>query len=221
MENIIIYGVGAQARQLKYYIENEKCAKVHAFIVDKAYKKTNELCGLPIVEFEAIEKLYPACSYKMLVSFAYTNMMDNRKEKIENSRLKGYSLYSYISKDARIYSNNIGESVIIYPGTLIAPFVTIGKGCFFEISCSVAHNSIIGDYCFFAPGATVCGEVNIGNNVFAGAGAVVANSLNIRDYSFISANTLVSKNMFENSAINPNGDISKANSFEKMRRMCN
>ena len=217
MEDIIIYGIGAQAKQLKRYIEHDECANIHAFVVDRKYKKTDSLCDLPVIEFEEVESLYPPDEYKMLISFAYTNMMDNRKDKIEITKQKGYSLFSYISKDARVYSEKIGESVIIYPGTVIASNVNVGTGCFFEISCSIAHDTILGEYCFFAPGATVCGEVVIENNTFIGSGAVVVNSLKIGSFSFISANALVSKNVLDNSVINPNGGVSNIKSRDKKK----
>ncbi|MDE6616428.1 MAG: hypothetical protein K2K35_07655, partial [Lachnospiraceae bacterium] len=107
----------------------------------------------------------------------------------------GYSMPSYISRDAKVYTNEIGRCVIIYPGTVIEPYVKIGDGCFIESSCCIGHHSIIGNFNFFAPGVTTGGGVVIGDNCFFGVSSVIASGKEIAEKTVIGAGVCVTSNI--------------------------
>ena len=143
MEQIIIYGINMQAQALCKMITQEQQAKVCAFVVDSAYKKTDELLGLPVYEAEKMKELFHPEQYKVCLSFGYKNMVRNREEKFRQCKQCGYTIYTFISKNAHVYTSDIGEGCNIYPGTTIMPFVKIGEGCFIEAGCTIAHLSLI------------------------------------------------------------------------------
>lgn len=187
---LLIYGINQQAQQLCYYlIKEEYC--VEAFCVDKAYYKDAFLLGKPVVYFEEIVKRYPPDTYDIVLSFGYKNMVANRQEKYMLCRKLGYQLPTFISENAYVYTDTIGEGVIIYPNVVIEPFVKIGDGCFLESSCSVAHHSRIGDFNFFALGVTTGGGVVVGNNCFFGLSSTIASGKKIADRCIIGAGVCV------------------------------
>lgn len=59
-------------------------------------------------------------------------MVANREEKYYLCKQKGYEIPTFICKDAHVYTNDIGDGVIIYPNVTIGPCVKVGKGCFFD-----------------------------------------------------------------------------------------
>lgn len=71
------------------------------------------------------------------------------------------------------------DDVILGPGSILAPFVTltsnirIGAGFHANTYCSVAHDCVIGDYVTFAPAAKCNGNVVVEDDAYLGAGCVV------------------------------------------------
>lgn len=214
-KKVLIYGINQQAQQLYYYISMEGNREIEAFIVDREYKTKKTLLGLPVVDFEDIEKKFAPSKYEILLSFGYKNIIRNRQEKYFLCKQKGYNLASYISKDAKVYTEDIGESVIIYPNTIIAPYVKIGNGCFIETSCNISHHTSIGDFNFFAPGTIVVGNVQIGNNCFFGAGSIIATQYSIGDRVVIGAGVCVTGDVKSDTAYRHAEGIIMSNSPEE------
>lgn len=194
-KKILIYGINQQAQQLYYYISKEDAGEVAAFVVDKDFYNGNNLLGLPIVCFEQIKEKFSPMEYNIIVSFGYKNMVRNRQKKILNCVNMGYHIQNFISKDARVYTDQIGSGVIIYPNTVIEPYVKIGDGNFFETSCTIAHNTIIGDFNFFSPGVTIGGDVFIGDNCFLGISSIITTGIKIESLVLIGAGVCVTKNL--------------------------
>lgn len=191
MTKLLIYGIKQQAQQLCFYVENEGCAQVAAFVVDPGYQTVRELNGHPVVTFEEALEAYPPEEYQAAVSFAYQHMMHDRREKLEKCRQAGYPLFTFVSRYATVFADSIGEGNIIYPGCNIAYGVTIGDGNFFETGVTVAHHTKIGNYNFFAPASAVCGDVTIGEHNFFGAHSTVLNSQKIGCEVLLSAGTVL------------------------------
>lgn len=191
MENILIYGFRQQAEQLCFYIENECCGTVSAFVADREYRTVQELCGRPVVFFEEALERYPPQTHKMAVSFAYQHMIHDRAEKCLKSKEAGYRLFTFVSKYATVFAKDIGEGVIVYPGCNIAYGVELGNGNFLETGVTIAHHSKIGSWNFFAPAATVCGDVRIGSFNFIGANSTIFHSAVIGSEVLVGAGAVV------------------------------
>lgn len=191
MEKVLIYGIKQQAQQLCFYIENENCAEVSAFVVDKEYQTCQNLCGHPVVCFEDAVVQYSPQTHKMAVSFAYQHMIHDREEKCLKSQQAGYQLFTFVSRYTTVFAKSIGEGVIIYPGCHIAYGVTVGDGNFFETGVVIAHHTNIGNWNFFAPSAAICGDVAIGDHNFFGANCTVMNSGKIGSEVIVGAGAAV------------------------------
>lgn len=133
-----------QAQQLCYYAELEGAARVVAFVVDAEYQTITELNGHPVITFEEAVKQYPSSEYEFAVSFAYQHMVHDREEKSKKCKNAGYRLFTFISKSALCYSNDIGEGCIIYPGACIEFGAVIGDGNIIDHNVLVGHGSHIG-----------------------------------------------------------------------------
>lgn len=203
MNRLIIYGVNMQAQTLYTMITRENQAQVEAFVVDSAYKKQQELLGLPVHEAEKMRDLFPPERFKVCLSFGYKNMVRNREEKFLQCKDWGYEIYTFVSSNAIVYTKEIGEGCNIYPGTVVMPFAKVGEGCFLETGCVVAHHTEIGAFNFVAPGAHFCGTVKTGKNCFFGGACEVVNSCTIGDSCFVAAGAKVSHDIAPQSVVVP------------------
>lgn len=203
MDQIVIYGINMQAQALYEMITQEQRANVKAFVVDRAYKKQDELLSMPVYEAERIRELFPPEQFKVCLSFGYKNMVLNREEKFKQCKMLGYEIFTFISEHATVYTKHIGEGCNIYPGTTIMPFVEVGEGCFIEAGCTIAHHTQIGAFNFIAPGAHFCGDVKTGKNCFFGGACEVVNSCEIGELSFVAAGAKVSRNIPAQSVVVP------------------
>ena len=206
-KKLLIYGINQQAQQLYYYLSMEGYC-VEAFCVDKSYYKGNSLLNRPVVYFEKVSEIYPPCEYDMVLSFGYKNMVANRQEKYNLCRGLGYNMPSYISRDAKVYTNSIGKCVIIYPNVIIEPYVKIGDGCFIESSCSIVHHSIIGNFNFFALGVTTGGGIIVEDNCFFGLSSIISSCKKISKRTIIGAGVCVTTDTDEGTVLKHSEAIS-------------
>ena len=197
MTKVIIYGINHQAQQLKVLLEHDGQVEVCAFVVDEDYKKSDSLLGIPVYDFETIELNFSPKKYQVVLSFGYKNMVKNREQKYYACKNKGYTLYTYLSKDACIYSDAIGEGTIVYPNCYIAPHTRIGKGCFLENGVSIAHDSKLDDFIFCAPRVNICGDNVIQSNCFLGAGCIVAGDITLQKRSLVAAGAVCLRDALE------------------------
>lgn len=97
--------------------------------------------------------------------------------------------------------------IMIAPGTVINPLVSMGDGVILNSGCIVEHECAIGSYSHIAPGAVLCGNVIVGQNTLIGAGAVVRQGLKIGDNVIVGAGAIVVKNIPDNTIVMGNPAI--------------
>jgi hypothetical protein len=56
---LVIFGNGQVAEVFHYYLTHEASREVAAFTVDGAYLKEGSHLGLPVVDFESVERRFP------------------------------------------------------------------------------------------------------------------------------------------------------------------
>ena len=117
---------------------------------------------------------------------------DDRKRLLEELISEGASIASVIHPSAVIAPTAIiEEGSCVLAGSILNPFVQIGKGVIINTKVSVDHHGVIGEYTHVAPGATLAGEVNVGSLGFIGTGATISNQINITSNVIIGAGGVV------------------------------
>jgi len=91
----IIYGNGEFAHHVHQNIIDQGELEISAFTADRAFIKERTLRGLPVVDFEEVEKTYPPGEFSMLVVIAYWRMR-NREVMFNKAKAKGYTLENFI-----------------------------------------------------------------------------------------------------------------------------
>ena len=198
MEKIVIVGDGETAELAYEYFTYDSPYEVAAFCVEKDYAKKDQLCGLPVVFFEDIEKLFGPESYKAFVAISYTQLNRVRTRLYRETKRKGYSLASYISSKAFVWRNaEIGENCFIFENNVIQYAVRIGNNVVLWSGNHIGHQTIIKDNSFISSHVVVSGYCEVGENCFLGVNSCIANNVKIARDCIIGMGAVVHKDTEE------------------------
>jgi sugar O-acyltransferase (sialic acid O-acetyltransferase NeuD family) len=195
---VVLFGAGRGADVAYRYLTKDSEHEICAFAVDKAYRKTDELRGLPVVDFEDVERRYPPAEFKMLVMLGFQGMNRLRHDKYLQAKAKGYELISYVSsKIHALEPPNVGENCFILENNSINLDVKIGNNVTIWSSNHIGDCTVIGDHVWISSMGAISGFVTIQPFAFLGVGAVISNNVTIAPKSFIGANVLVTQSTEE------------------------
>lgn len=196
IKKLIIFGAADAAELAHYYFSTDSDREVVAFSVDAEYMKTDEFCGLPVIPFEDISRVYPPSNHEFFVAIGYSRLNQARKEKYLGARALGYRLASYVSSYATVLNGGrIGDNCFILEDNTIQPFVTIGNNVTLWSGNHIGHHSTIHDHCFLASHVVVCGGVEIGEACFIGVNATLRDRIKVGEKSVIGAGALILRNV--------------------------
>lgn len=197
---VIIFGDSLYSLFLYETLKREGCADVVAFTLNKEYIKKNEIYGVPVIPFESLDSSFNMSECEIALTIGYRKLNDNRKRIYNECKIRGYRLYTYVSKNAMCYSDDIGEGSIILPGSYIGPFVKVGKACCIHIDVWLSHDISVGDFTYIAGGTMVGGTATIGNSCFIGMSCTIKNGVHMGDRTFLGANSYLSEDSLEGKA---------------------
>jgi len=189
---LVIFGAGNIAQLAHYYFTADSIYKVVAFTVDEVYITTNFFCGLPVVSFEKVAKIYSPETHEIFVALSYSKLNQVRRGKYLAAKAMGYRLASYISSHATILNDGmIGDNCFILEDNTIQPFVTIGNNVTLWSGNHIGHHSTIHDHCFISSHAVISGGVQIGESCFIGVNATIRDHIKVGDKCVIGAGSLI------------------------------
>lgn len=189
MRNLVILGDSSFAERISIYIREEKKDKLIAFTLDRERITRTVIDGIPVLPLDELDLYLGKGSFEIILGIGYTRMNDLRSTLYKKCISLGYSIGSYISTKAIVYTSKVGCGSIILPNVLVGPKCEIGICTFFESSCVLSHDNIIGDFNFLSTNVVLGGNAKIGNHCFVGLHATIKNSLVIPDYTLIGSGT--------------------------------
>ena len=193
MKKIIIFGASDAAELAHYYFTRDSNYSVEAFAVDASYlAQQHRFCGLDVVAFEDVEKIYPPALFAFFIALGYSHLNEARKEKYLAAKALGYELASYVSSKATVLNESaIGDNCFILEDNTIQPFVTIGNNVTLWSGNHIGHHSRIDDHCFLASHIVVSGRVHVGASCFIGVNSTLRDNIAIGEKSIIGAGSLI------------------------------
>jgi sugar O-acyltransferase (sialic acid O-acetyltransferase NeuD family) len=200
MKKILIFGVSDAAELAHYYFTHDSGHAVAAFTVDAEYlPESRQFCGLDIVPFEGVEKVYPPDQYGFFIALGYSSLNKARREKYFAAKAMGYELVSYISSKATVLNDfKIGDNCFILEDNTIQPFASIGNNVTLWSGNHIGHHSRIDDHCFLASHIVVSGRVHIGSSCFIGVNATLRDHISVGENSIIGAGSLILSDVLPN-----------------------
>src|SRR5262245_60585470 len=198
MSRVVIFGAGDIARLARVYFARDSDHEIVAFAVDPAYRRTDELLGLPVLEFDEACRQFPPDGCSMFVALSYGRMNQDRAEKYDAVKARGYDLVSYVSSRCTYLTDERpGDNCFILEDNTIQPFVKIGSNVTLWSGNHIGHDSVIEDHCFVSSHVVISGHVHVGSHSFIGVNATLRNSISVAPRTLIGAGAVVMKNTVE------------------------
>jgi len=192
---IVIVGDGETAEIAYEYFTHDSTHEVVGFAVETAYKKRDELFGLPVVAFEDIEKHFSPQEHLAFAAISYTQLNRVRTRIFKAIKAKGYTCASYVSSRAFIWHNaEIGENCFIFENNVIQYKVKIGDNVVLWSGNHIGHQTVIEDNVFISSHVVVSGYCEVGANTFMGVNSSVANNVKIAPDNIIAMGAVIHKN---------------------------
>lgn len=179
-KSLILVGDSAFAEVAYEYFTRDSPYRVVGFSVEGAYRKRERLLGLPVIPFEEIQTHYDPATHAVFVAIVYTQMNRLRARLCQEAKTKGYTLASYVSRNAFVWPNAIvGEHCFIFENNVVQPFVKLGNNVILWSGNHIGHHSEIKDNCFISSHVVISGFVCVGENSFLGVNSSVSNNRTI------------------------------------------
>ncbi len=194
MAEIIIFGVNDTAQLAHYYLQNDSTHKVVAFTVDADYlPEDKQFDGLPVIDFADIENHYSPDGYQFFAPMTAAGMNKFREDIFLRAKDKGYQFISYISTNATVLTDNIGENCFILEDNTLQPFTHIGDNVVMWSGNHIGHHSRIGSHSFISSHVVVSGHCDIRKYCYLGVNSTLRDGLTIAEGTFIAMGATVTK----------------------------
>ncbi len=194
-KKLIIVGDSAFAEIAHEYFGTDSDYEVVGFSVERAFLKSSEMRGLPVIAFEELEMHFSPATHYIYVATVYTQLNRLRARLAAAAKGKGYQLATYVSSRAFVWRNvELGEHCFIFEDNTVQPFVKIGNNVVLWSGNHIGHHSVVRDNCFIASQVVISGFCDIGENSFLGVNTTLANNVTIGKDNWIGPNVAVMKN---------------------------
>lgn len=198
MKKLIIIGAGEFGQMAYEYFSNDSEYEVVAFAVEKEYKRQDILLGLPVVNFEDMEKVYSPLIYEAFVAVTFVKLNRERTRLYKTCKEKGYHCASYISSKAFIGDGvKIGENVFVFENSSLQHYASLGNNVIFWSGGYIGHRTIVEDNCWLAPCVAVGGFCKIGQDSFIGINATLGDNVSVAKDIVLGAGSCSVKDLSE------------------------
>ena len=195
MSKVVVFGIQDFASLAHFYLENDSPHEVVAFCVTREYLPQEPFFeGLPMVAFEDLEKEFPASEYSFFAPMSHRKMNTLRQSIYNQAESKGYSMISYVSSKATVFSNvKIGRNCFILENNTIQPFVTIGNNVILWSGNHIGHHSVIKDHVLFTSHVVLSGHCIVESNCFFGVNSTLRDGLHLAEGTLVAMGACVTK----------------------------
>lgn len=201
-KKLVIVGTGEFGGIAFEYFSDDSEYEVVAFAVESKYRDTDEIRGLPVIDFERIEAEYPPENYHVFVAVTYVRLNRTRRRLYRECKAKGYICASYVSSHSFFWKNaEIGENSFIFEDNTIQYHVKIGNNVILWSGNHIGHRTEIGDDCWLTSHVVVSGYCKIGNGCFIGVNATLGDNVTIAEDVVLGAGALTVKDLTEKAGV--------------------
>jgi sugar O-acyltransferase (sialic acid O-acetyltransferase NeuD family) len=191
-KKVVIFGNGVVSKMLFYDAKGSDDFEIACFTADKEYVNETEFLGLPLIEFEKINELYPPEEYDMMAVLQGGSSLRNREKMYLKVKSKGYLIRNYISAKADFSPDVImGDNNIVLAQAHVGTGGVMGNNNMIRQNVYLGHNFVVGDSNFIAAGSCIGGGCIIKNNCYIGLGSTIINGISIESETLTGAGSVV------------------------------
>lgn len=173
MENLIIVGIGTNARHAFEFVKMYNLYNIIGFAVSSRFYSENEFLGLPVYKLENLKETLKI-KFRVFVALLWNKLNKDRK-----------NLFEYCEKAGLEFAN------LISPHSIIRSSSSIGRNCWIHDFAIIQNNSIIGDNVPIMAYSLIGADCKVGSHCFFGAKSVLGGGSTIGEQSFIGINATV------------------------------
>lgn len=193
LKKLAIFGTGNISELAYFYFYKDSDYSPEVFVVDEAFKESDDFFGKPLISTETFMDSYSPSEWDVFIAVSYAKVNKVRSEKYKLFKSKGYNFASYISNQATVLTDDIGENCFILEDNTVQPYVVIGNNVYLWSGNHIGHHSVINDHCFISSHVVISGGCNIGEYSFIGVNATLRDHISIGRSNVIGAGTLILK----------------------------
>ena len=186
MVDLVLFGAGQFIDVVATYIEHHTDDRIIAYTVDKAYRRSDQHRGLPLVDWETLEHQFPPSQVQLFGPISYRDANRFRKNRFLEGKARGFSFYTFIHPATYIYTQDIGENSLILEGNTVQPYASVGDNCILWSHNHIGHHTTLGAHCFLASHVGIGGNSQIDEGVFFAGKSGAIDNLKIGAWSFFS-----------------------------------
>lgn len=195
-KKLVIVGAGEFGEIAYEYFTEDSPYEVVAFAVEKKYKETDEMRGLPVIDFEDMEQKYPPSDYETFVAITYVKLNRARRRVYEICKRKGYTCATYVSSRSFFWKNaEIGENSFVFEDNTIQYHVKIGNNVVLWSGNHIGHRTVIEDDVWLTSHDVISGFCYIGRGSFIGVNASVGDNVTIAEDVVLGAGAVTVKSL--------------------------
>jgi sugar O-acyltransferase (sialic acid O-acetyltransferase NeuD family) len=219
MKKLVIVGTGYFAEVVWTYFRQAGEYETVAFSAERGYaQKQPQFCGLPVVEFEELEKRFPPESCHVFVAVGFRQLNQIRARLFAAAKDKGYACATFVhSSVVRWPETTFGENVFVFEDNTIQPFVKVGDDTIFWSGNHIGHHSTIGSHCFITSHVVISGHCSVGDYSFIGVNATVRDSIKIGARNIIGPGSLILKSTQDAQVFLPKGTEARDLTSDKVK----
>ena len=200
IKDIVIIGASGLAKEVAFLIddinEKKKQWKILGFIDNNEKKDGVKLNDIPII---GTDDWLISQGKSINIAFGLGDLGLVKKLSTEfmgNNLLKFPNLiHPNVIGDWNNISFGVGN--IICAGNIFTTSIHIGNFNYFNLSCTLGHDSIIGNYNVINPTVNISGGVEMEDEILLGTGSQILQYKNICSNCVVGAGSVVTKNLEE------------------------
>lgn len=197
-KKLVIVGTGEFGQIAYEYFTYDSEYEVVAFAVEKQYRNTNSLYGLPVIDFNEIKEKYSPNIFYVFVAVTYPKLNRVRTRIFTECKKMGYTCASYISSHSFVWHNvEIGENVFVFEDNTIQFRAKIGNNVILWSGNHIGHGSVIGDNCWLTSHDVISGFCTVGSSCFIGVNVSIGDRVTIADDVVLGAGSVTVKDLNE------------------------
>tara|TARA_B110000967_G_C18836341_1_gene536938 strand:- start:110 stop:781 length:672 start_codon:yes stop_codon:yes gene_type:complete len=201
LAKIVIFGAGGGADTAYRYFKSDTNHEIVAFTQNTSMKDKDQFHGLPVVDFENVEDVYPPNEYQMFLLISFDQMSKLRIGKYNEIKKKGYTCASYVASNIfRISEIDVGENCFICENQTINLDVKIGNNVVLWSNNHVGDRTIIKDHVWVTSHVSIGGDVVIGEGCLIGMNSTISHGIKLGKKVFLGAGAVLSKDTKDNEA---------------------
>jgi len=196
---LVIVGTGAFAEVASLYFHKYSGYEIACYAVERAYLKTEEFRGRPVVAIEDLPSAYPPDEHDVHVAIVYTQLNRLRPRLVAVAKAQGYRLASFVSPHAFVGPEvAIGEHCFIFENNVVQPFASLGNNVVLWSGNHIGHHSRIEDNVFVSSHVVISGYCHIGQHSFLGVNSALADKITVGPDCWIGPGVTVTQDVSEN-----------------------